>query len=52
VATDDRVATQFRLPAEMRERLEREAARRDVSINWLITRAVERALPAWEEQEL
>jgi len=34
------------------ERLHKEAARRDVSVNTLVTWAVERALQQWETQDL
>jgi predicted HicB family RNase H-like nuclease len=49
---DDRVSTAIRLDRDTHERLAKQAERRDVSVNWLITKAVERALPAWEEQDL
>lgn len=51
-AQGGRTSTAIRLDSELHLRLQREAERRDVSVNWLITKAVERALPAWEEQNL
>ena len=44
--TDPRVNTALRLPVELHERLKAEASERDVSVNWLVTRAVERYLAA------
>lgn len=37
---DNRVATAIRLPREMHEELQRQAELRDVSVNFLIVRAV------------
>lgn len=50
---EPRVTTAIRLPASLREALQDAAARRDVSINFLVTRAVSdflERLPAPEEQ--
>lgn len=38
----DRVSTQVRLPRPLYDWLVEQAAERDVSVNWLVTRAVER----------
>lgn len=53
-ALQDRVATAVRLPRELHERLQEHAEMRDVSVNWLVTRAVEHflaELPTREEVE-
>ena len=46
--TTDKASTALRFDPPLLERLRAEAARRDVSVNYLVTKAVERALPAWE----
>lgn len=49
-----RVATAVRLPAELHTRLQEHAEMRDVSVNWLVTRAVEQflaGLPSREQVE-
>lgn len=48
----ERVSTAVRLPSDLHERLIVQSRRRDVAVNFLITKAVERALSAWEEQNL
>ena len=40
----DRVATAIRLPTDLHAQLQEAADARDVSVNWLITRAVEQLL--------
>jgi predicted transcriptional regulator len=49
-----RVATAVRLPEEIHEQLQEHAEMRDVSVNWLVTRAVEQfleRLPSREQVE-
>jgi hypothetical protein len=49
-----RVATAIRLPEVLHSRLQEQAEMRDVSVNWLVTRAVERfldTLPSREQVE-
>jgi len=41
-----RITTALRLPRPLHARLKVEADERDVSVNWLITRAIERYLDA------
>lgn len=51
---DRRVATAVRLPHELHQRLQEHAEMRDVSVNWLVTRAVEQfvdQLPSREKVE-
>ena len=43
---------QFRLPVALRDRLQGEAVRRMVSVNYLIERAIEESLDLWEGQQL
>lgn len=50
--TPRRVSTGLRLEPDLHRRLEEEAARREVSVNWLITRCIERILVAYEDQVL
>jgi hypothetical protein len=49
---DEQVQVQFRAPAALRKRLYDEAARREVSVNYLIERAVIHALDRWEKDKL
>ena len=49
---DERVQLQVRFTPEDRERLEKEAARRGVSKNYLVERAVCEALDRWEKEKL
>ena len=44
ICEEDRVATAIRLPASLHAELRRVARARDVSVNYLITRAVEELL--------
>jgi predicted transcriptional regulator len=49
-----RVATAVRFPEELHRRLQEHAEMRDVSVNWLVTRAVEQfleGLPSREQVE-
>ena len=48
----DRVQMQIRLPASVRKRLEKESERRTVSKNFLVEKAIEDALAAWENEAL
>lgn len=48
--SDPRITTALRLPVDLHGRLKAEADGRDVSVNWLITRAIERYLDDSEEQ--
>jgi predicted HicB family RNase H-like nuclease len=41
---ENRVATAVRIPAELHERLQREAEARDVSVNYLLVRGAELVL--------
>lgn len=41
-----------RLPTALRERLQKEAARRTVSLSLLIQTALEESLTKWEKQKL
>ena len=43
---------QIRLPRDVRRRLDREAARRVVSVNYLAEKAIESSLDLWEAQRL
>ena len=43
---------QLRLRVKTRKRLRAEAARREVSVNFLGERAIEQALDVWEKQKL
>lgn len=43
---------QFRISTTLRDRLFKQAARRGVSVNYLIERALEDAMPKWEKQRL
>lgn len=43
--SDDRTQTSFRLPAELHERLQAAAEDRDLSVNYLVNKAVEEFLP-------
>jgi predicted HicB family RNase H-like nuclease len=45
------VQLQFRLSASLRERLRKEAQRRNVSANLLIERALEEGLTKWEKEK-
>jgi hypothetical protein len=52
--TNRRVATAIRLPETTHARLQEHAEMRDVSVNWLVTRAVEQfldGLPSREQVE-
>lgn len=42
--TTKRVATAVRLPEDLHSRLQEQAEMRDVSVNWLVTKAVEQFL--------
>lgn len=49
-----RVATAVRFPEDLHQRLQEHAEMRDVSVNWLVTRAVEQfldGLPSREQVE-
>lgn len=46
VQPEPRVSMALRLPVELHERLKIEASGRDVSVNWLITRAIDQYLAA------
>ena len=43
---------QIRLTTELRDRLQREAERRTVSVNFLAERALSESLEKWEQQKL
>jgi predicted HicB family RNase H-like nuclease len=49
---DGRVQLQFRLTPDLRDRLRKEAERRDVSVNFLIERALEDGVSKWEKEKL
>jgi predicted HicB family RNase H-like nuclease len=49
---DSRVQMQFRLASKVRERLRKEAARRQVSINFLMEKALDESLARWEKEKL
>lgn len=49
---DQRSTVTVRLAPDMHKALEAEARRRDVSVSYLVARAVERALGVWQSQEL
>ena len=51
-SADEQAQLSVRLPAVLRERLQQEAARRTVSINLLVQRALEESLTKWEKQKL
>mgnify|MGYP001601224323 CR=1 FL=1 len=48
----DRVSTAVRLDPDIHARLRAEADRRLVSVNLLISKAVEKALTEWEPQDI
>ena len=53
-SSNKRVATAVRLPEDLHARLQEHADMRDVSVNWLVTRAVEQfldGLPSREQVE-
>jgi hypothetical protein len=49
---DDRISTGMRLPRDLHARLTEEAADRDLSVNWMVTKAIaeflDRLLPVGE----
>lgn len=49
---EGRVTTAIRFTGDIHARLQKESLRREVSINQLVTWAVERTLPRWEAQDL
>ena len=54
IGSKKRVATAVRLPEDLHHRLQEHAEMRDVSVNWLVTRAVEQfleGLPSREQVE-
>lgn len=51
-ATIEKASRQVTIPASLHERLTQEATRRDVSVTFLVTRAVERVLPGLEAVDL
>lgn len=52
VYNKERIQMQVRLPAMVSKRLEKEAARRVVSKNFLVERAIAEALERWESEAL
>jgi hypothetical protein len=48
---DARVQMQVRLPPKLRNRLQKEAARRAVSKTLLVERAIQESLDRWEQEE-
>lgn len=50
--TNSRVQMQFRLSSKTKERLRKEAARRQVSANYLIEQALDDSLTRWEKEKL
>lgn len=52
ISDEEQVQLQIRLPLALRDRLNREADRRAVSVNLLAERAIEQALDGWEKQKL
>src|SRR3982751_4334395 len=50
--TGERIQLQFRMSYKVRERLRKEAARRRVSVNYLIEKALEENLLKWEKEKL
>lgn len=51
-ATIEKASRQVTIPTALHERLAKEATRRDVSVTFLVTRAVERVLPGLEAVDL
>lgn len=47
-----RATRSVNIPAALADRLSKEADRRDVSVTFLVTKAVERLLPTWERVDL
>lgn len=47
-----RESRQVTIPATLHERLQAEADRRDVSVTFLASKAIDRALPVWEKIDL
>lgn len=50
--TKERTSKSVTLPAKLYERVAKEADRRDVSVTFLVTRALERLLPTLEGADL
>ena len=51
-SADEQAQLSIRVPVMLRERLQKEAARRTVSLNLLAQRALEESLVKWEKQKL
>jgi predicted HicB family RNase H-like nuclease len=51
-SADEQAQIQFRLHTGLRKRLWEEAARRGVSVNYLIERSLGDSLTKWEKQKL
>ena len=51
-SADEQAQLNLRVPAILRERIQKEATRRTVSVNLLAQRALEEALTKWEKQKL
>lgn len=49
---DRRVTTAVRLPEDLHRKLQEHAEMRDVSVNWLVTRAVEQFIDQLPPREL
>jgi predicted HicB family RNase H-like nuclease len=49
---DGRVQLQFRLEPKLKEKLQKEAKRRQVSTNYLLETALEEALTKWAKEKL
>jgi predicted HicB family RNase H-like nuclease len=50
--SEPRTTTAIRFPPDLHYRLAKEALRRDVSLNTLVTWACDRAVVQWEAQDL
>ena len=51
-SNDDRVQMQFRILPKNKDRLRKEATRRQVSTNYLIEKALDESLIKWEKEKL
>lgn len=49
---DERVQMQFRIMPKSRDRIRKEAARRQVSTNFLLEKAIDESLARWEKEKL
>ena len=51
-AATERTSRSVTIPAKLYDRVSAEAERRDVSVTFLVSRALDRVLPSWEGTDL